>query len=81
MWRSFFLGVGISLCILGGEGLVFDKAILRGDQTVLRPSQPTAVSQSAPREVTMPEWAPWSFLSSGAVIILYSITLARGSGG
>jgi hypothetical protein len=32
---------------------------------------------SAQREISPPEWAAWSLLSAGAVVILYSITLPQ----
>jgi len=81
MWRSFFLAFGISLCIWGAECLVIEKAILAGEAPPPNPqnigaylSQPTAPGA---REFTPPEWAPWSLMSSGAVVILYSFTLPR----
>jgi hypothetical protein len=38
------------------------------------PPPPLAVS----RDIEPPEWAPWSFLSAGTVIILYALTINRG---
>jgi hypothetical protein len=68
MIRSFFLAIGIFALILGGECLVLDRAVLapRGESTIEGLTQ---------REITPPEWAPWSLLSAGAVVILYSFTL------
>jgi len=69
-----FLAVGIYSCILGLECLLVDKA-------VLQPSRAAAASalaqQVAPvsREITPAEWAPWSLLSAGSVVMLYSFTL------
>lgn len=81
MWRSFFLAAGITMCIWGAECLVVEKAILAGEAKPLQPenlgtyfSQPMAPTA---REFTPPEWAPWSLMSSGAVVILYSFTLPR----
>lgn len=74
MIRSFFLAIGIFALILGAECLVLDRA-------VLAPSQASTVEgfaermATAQREITPPEWAPWSMLSAGAVVILYSFTL------
>jgi hypothetical protein len=34
-------------------------------------------SGMARREFKPPEWAPWSFLSGGAVITLYALTVLR----
>lgn len=76
MIRSFFLAVGIFSLILGAECLVLDRA-------VLKPSQESTIEgftermASAQREITPPEWAPWSLLSAGAVVILYSFTLPQ----
>jgi len=74
MLRAFFLAIGLTAFILGLECLVIDKA-------VLQPSRDNSASamaqQMAPgvRELSPPEWAPWSLLSGGAVVILYSFTL------
>jgi hypothetical protein len=70
MVRSFFLAIGLYAFILGLECLVIDKAVLhaRGD----------GVAQQAVksfREFTPQDWAPWSLLSVGAVVMLYSFTL------
>ncbi len=70
MFRAFFLALGLSTFILGLECLVIDKA-------VLAPRSGSAAEQIAVtyREVRPPEWAPWSLLSAGAVVMLYSFTL------
>ena len=85
MWRALFLAGGIYMCVLGGECLVVDKFVMAAEQP--RPqveAAPPATffgSAAAPgmtqREITPPEWAPWSFLSAGAVIILYALTINR----
>jgi hypothetical protein len=31
------------------------------------------------REFRPPEWAPWTLLSAGAVVMLYTVTVARDS--
>lgn len=81
MWRSFFLAVGICMCIWGAECLVLEKAILAGEAPAPEPTEFNAyfgqVAQPAKREFRPPEWAPWSLMSSGAVVILYSFTLPR----
>lgn len=74
MWRAFFLAVGIYGILLGAECLAIDKAVLapRTD------SSPGALfEQMAPsaREIVPPTWAPWSLISGGAVVVLYSFTL------
>jgi hypothetical protein len=68
--RAFFLAVGLYAFILGLECLVIDKAVLkpRGDSAVEQAAVPY-------REITPAEWAPWTLLSAGAVVMLYSFTL------
>jgi len=85
MFRSLSLAIGISLCILGAECLLVDKFVMAADEpaTVEEPqavspfsenSQPVAARQT---EYTPPEWMPWSFLSAGAIVIIYSFTLPQ----
>jgi hypothetical protein len=63
MWRSFFLAVGVFLVILGAEALAIDKAVLARSEGLT--------------DIVPPEWAPWSLLSAGAVVILYSFTVPK----
>jgi hypothetical protein len=83
MWRALFLAVGISMCILGAECLVVERFVMgsEGPPPAQTPASlfgasPAAVGPAS-RDVEPPEWAPWSLLSAGAVIILYAITLNR----
>lgn len=86
MWQAFFVAVGIALLVLGGECLLIDSAVitrkvaaaedtLSGELT----SSLGAQAKTARREVKPPEWAPWSLISAGAVVLLYSITLPKRS--
>ena len=68
MFRAFFLAIGVTAFILGLECLVLDKAVLKN-------TAEAAAEQMGSRVITPAEWAPWSLLSGGAVIILYSFTL------
>lgn len=80
MWRAFFLALGICLCIWGLECLVVEKAVLAGEVKAAEADINTMfTAQPLPtaREFTPPEWAPWSLMSSGAVVILYSFTIPR----
>ncbi len=81
MWRSFFLAIGLTLCILGGECLVVDKAyVAQPEETLEQPRSYFSTNYGFPprrREFVPPEWAPWSLLVAGAVVSLYSVTLAR----
>jgi hypothetical protein len=87
MWRAFFTAVGISLCILGAECLLLEKANLNLPAQK-EPEQTSSYLQippylqpaSAPpnsRELQLPDWAPWTLLSAGTVIVLYSMTVAK----
>jgi len=73
MWRSFFLALGFSLCIVGLECLVVDDFILA--QRFADASG--ADGARATRDIQPPEWAPWSLLSAGAVTMLYSFTIPQ----
>ena len=79
MWRSLFLASGIFLMILGMECLGVESVRLK-----LREPPPAPVSpfdsppdQGAMRVITPPPWVPWSLLSCGAVVCLYSFTIPR----
>lgn len=69
MWRALFLALGFYCCVLGFEALVLEKAVLKPE---------TKNGQTlAAREVVPPEWAPWSLLAGGAVVVLYSFTIPK----
>jgi hypothetical protein len=67
MWRSLFLALGVSSCLLGAEALFIDQAILKK-------TEGEAVAQKV---VNPPEWAPWSLMAGGAVVVIYSFTIPR----
>jgi hypothetical protein len=80
MWRSLFVALGISSIILGLECLVIDKAVLaRREEAApgILPPDGKIASVGRNREVIPPDWAPWSLMSTGAVVVLYSFTLPR----
>jgi len=70
MVRAFFLAIGLYVFILGLECLVVDKAVLHAKQNGAAEQIATSY-----REVIPADWAPWSLLSGGAVVVLYSFTL------
>jgi hypothetical protein len=82
MWRSIFLALGIVLCILGAECLVMEKAVLAGDKPQVEQAASLFLASSTPanKEIVPPEWAPWTLLSFGAVVILYSYSIRRNNG-
>ena len=65
-WQS----VRTAAC-LGVEALAIEKAVLKVDPN----------SQSTWREMVPPDWAPWSMLAGGAVVMLYSFTIPQRVGG
>jgi hypothetical protein len=91
MWRAFFLAIGSTLVVMGLESLVLDHAVLDPQfvgNTVVS-TEPVLdewgfevgtkqISERTPKTISPPEWAPWSLLSSGTIILLYSL-MPRGS--
>jgi hypothetical protein len=86
MWRALFLATGIFMCILGAECLAVDRFVITSERAPVDPAAPPApatlfggpaASVPAKRDIEPPEWAPWSLLSAGAVIILYALTINR----
>ena len=69
MWRSLFLAVGAYCCLLGVEALGLEKAVLKRSELASAPA--------AQKVIVPPEWAPWSLMASGAVVVLYSFTIPK----
>jgi len=88
MWRALFLAVGVYLVLLGAQCLGVEKFILKARRPVAQ--QPHQAYLFAPlkpqlgpqKEIIPPPWAPWSLMSTGAVVCLYSFSIpARINGG
>ena len=79
MWRALFLAIGFFLILLGAQCLALEKVNLKMRDAPPAPMSPfdTAPKEGAPKQLTPPPWAPWSLLSSGAVMCLYSFTIPR----
>lgn len=83
MWRAFFLAIGISLVIIGAQCLVVDRVVLAHGapaevkQNVGLFGAPNNGSSAGGKELTPPDWAPWSLMASGAVVIIYSFTVPK----
>ena len=78
MLRAFFLAMGISTCIYGAECLVVERFVLAAEKPAA--TQPGAYSSAparSPKEMNPPEWAPWSLLATGALVVLYSLAMRR----
>ncbi|HWA99897.1 MAG TPA: hypothetical protein VG713_15470 [Pirellulales bacterium] len=76
MWRSLFVALGVSSCLLGVECLMIDKAVLHTRPTTSG-GMLGSVPVGRPHEVVPPDWAPWSLLAGGAVTVLYSFTIPQ----
>jgi hypothetical protein len=76
MWRAFFLAIGISLAILGAECFVIEQAVM----TKRSPDEPAVGMPTQSVTIRPPEWAPWSLVSAGVIIVLYSFTLTKRAG-
>ncbi|NQU21745.1 MAG: hypothetical protein HQ567_10715 [Candidatus Nealsonbacteria bacterium] len=79
MWRALFLAVGLYVMILGAECLAVENVKLK-----LRDAPPppqnaweTPPTEGPQKVITPPRWAPWSLMSTGAVVCLYSFTIPR----
>ncbi len=72
MWRSFFLAIGAYCCLLGVQAMAVERAVLKPD---------TRLAQQGRTEITPPDWAPWSLLGTGAVVVIYSFTIPQRVGG
>lgn len=70
MFRSLFLALGAYTCLLGVEALAVEKAVLKQPPQ----GQKAFLDQT---EVVPPEWAPWSLMGGGAVVVLYSFTIPK----
>ncbi|MEM8943878.1 MAG: hypothetical protein AAGD11_01750 [Planctomycetota bacterium] len=70
MWRSLFLALGAYTCLLGVEALALEKAVIK-KRVEGQPRQYTE------EDLVPPEWAPWSLMGTGAVVVLYSFTIPR----
>ncbi|NOY41460.1 MAG: hypothetical protein GXP26_06445 [Planctomycetes bacterium] len=68
MWRSLFLALGAYTCLLGVEALALEKAVLKKPEKA-------AAEQVEAKVIVPPEWAPWSLMATGAVVVLYSFTI------
>jgi hypothetical protein len=79
MWRAFFLAIGVFLIILGVECLGVETVSLKVHEKAPAPVSPwdTEAKEGPQKQIIPPPWAPWSLLSSGAVMCLYSFTIPR----
>ena len=84
MWRAFFLAIGLSTFILGVECTIL-HSVKVGSRFAAAPAASTAapdgttpeVAAAPPREFVVAEWAPWSLMAAGSVVMLYSFTIPQ----
>jgi hypothetical protein len=79
MWRALFLAIGICMMIVGLECLGIDRVYFRAhdDAAVTNPLMALAPRTGTSKQFAPPRWMPWSMLSSGAIVCLYSFTIPR----
>jgi len=79
MWRSLFLASGVFLIVLGVQCLGVVQFTLKiRDEASPATSFLDSTPQLGPqKKLTPPPWAPWSLMSTGAVVCLYSFTLPK----
>lgn len=82
MLRAMFLGIGCYLMIAGLQCLAVDRVFWR---TTAEPA-PTAISfqkpaAQKPKDFPPAPWVPWSLMTTGAVVCLYSFTIPARMGG
>ena len=81
MWRALFLAIGVYLMLLGAQCLGIGKFVLKSREPVAQQAQhifafrPREPQLGPHKEVVPPPWAPWSLLSTGAVVCLYSFSI------
>jgi hypothetical protein len=81
MWRAFFLAAGICFLLVGAQCLAVDRFIFKA--RLPAPARDTFLSLSSEpelgpnREIKTPDWAPYTLMSTGAVVCLYSFTIPR----
>lgn len=89
MFRAFAMALGISALVLGVEALAVDRLYFK-EKPAKREQQSqqqvnafanSAARPSGTKEYVIPEWAPWSLLSAGAVTVLYTVTIAPNAAG
>ena len=76
MWRALFLAFGIYLLLLGVQCLGVQKFVLNVHEPTVRIGALTGAERPGPRREVVPTpWGPWSLLSTGAVVCLYSFSI------
>ena len=79
MWRAFFLAIGFFVMVFGVECLGVERMNLKMLNPPPAPTSPfdTETKVGSPKQLTPPDWAPWSLMATVAVVCLYSFTLPK----
>lgn len=79
--KSCFFAIGLFMTLCGGSLLFVDKVTLNANED---PQPESAISSmfssvtpGRQRVIDPPEWAAFSFMSIGAVTMLYSVALPK----
>ncbi len=81
MWRAFFWSIGIFACLLGGECLVLEKAMLNQSPPPANAAGMALRPMPKQKEIVVPDWAPWSLFSFGAITLIYTVTIPKRANG
>ena len=79
MWRTLFMAFGAFVFLLGTQCLVVEKFVLKSRAQVIQTNWlgQSRTSLGSHHEVIPKEWAPWSFMSGGAVVWLYAVAISN----
>lgn len=82
MWRALFMALAISICLLGLECMVVKQAILTSRAPAASSSYDASDSFAfaatpSKRTIQPADWHPWTLLSVGSVLMLYSLMLHK----
>jgi hypothetical protein len=79
MWRALFLSIGTFLFLLGVQCLFVQQITTKIHGEPPEASSPFEAAPTVGPQIKFnpPPWAPWSMMSSGIVICLYSFTIPK----
>jgi hypothetical protein len=79
MWRALFLAVGIYMVLFGGQCFMVERVSLgfHDDPPPSTSMFETPATVGPQKQFIPPPWVPWSMMSSGVVVCLYSFTIPR----
>ncbi|MCR9116363.1 MAG: hypothetical protein NXI22_05340 [bacterium] len=89
MWRAVWIALGIAMFLFGAEFLLVERLVFAGPMTTVseekEASQPfgfglNEIAKAEPKDWNPPEWLPWTAMSVGAIVVLYSVTLSGTAG-